>query len=102
MSSLRKYGSSTIRQVSEAGKRLRQMFSSPIELSRGNSSSLHMRYNKRSGTKHEDITFDPDDVIRVYDRINALLPRLDRSWVPTRFITTLASWSNFSGLQQPK
>ncbi|KAG1807533.1 hypothetical protein EV424DRAFT_1350647, partial [Suillus variegatus] len=30
MSSLRKYGSSSIRQVSEAGKRLRRMFSSPM------------------------------------------------------------------------
>ncbi|KAG2348295.1 hypothetical protein BDR05DRAFT_995709 [Suillus weaverae] len=53
----------------EAGKRsLRRTFSPPMELSHGDTFSLHMRYKKWLGmkTKHKDIIFNPEDIFRVY------------------------------------
>ncbi|KAG1722121.1 hypothetical protein EDB19DRAFT_1835147 [Suillus lakei] len=45
-----------------AGKALHRTFSPPMELSRGDTFSLHLRYKKWHGTKHEDINFEPEDM----------------------------------------
>ncbi|KAG1733789.1 hypothetical protein EDB19DRAFT_1911354 [Suillus lakei] len=45
-----------------AGKALHRTFSPPMELSRGDTFSLHLRYKKWHGTKHEDIDFEPEDM----------------------------------------
>ncbi|KAG2134598.1 uncharacterized protein EDB93DRAFT_1306011 [Suillus bovinus] len=51
----------------EAGKSLRRTFSPHMVLSREDSFSLHLRYRKGLRTKHEDIIFDTDDMIRAYN-----------------------------------
>jgi GTPase SAR1 family protein len=50
----------------EVGKRFRRTFSPPLELSHGDTFSLHMRYKKWFAIKdeHKDIVFEPDDMFR--------------------------------------
>ncbi|KAG1761947.1 hypothetical protein EDD22DRAFT_823989 [Suillus occidentalis] len=52
----------------EARKNFRQTFSPHMELSRGDTFSLHMRYKKWLGmkTENEDIIFNPEEMFRVY------------------------------------
>ncbi|KAG2114996.1 hypothetical protein BD769DRAFT_1642260 [Suillus cothurnatus] len=49
---------------SGAGKVLRQTFSPPMKFSPGDMFSLHVRYRKWYGIRHEDIGFEPDDMFR--------------------------------------
>ncbi|KAG1760615.1 hypothetical protein EDD22DRAFT_954769 [Suillus occidentalis] len=52
----------------EARKNFRRTFSPHMELSRGDTFSLHMRYKKWLGmkTENEDIMFNPEEMFRVY------------------------------------
>ncbi|KAG1738213.1 hypothetical protein EDB19DRAFT_1909329 [Suillus lakei] len=50
-----------------AGKALRRTFSPPMELSHGDTFSLHLRYERWYGTEHEDIVFEPEDMFGVCD-----------------------------------
>ncbi|KAG1847392.1 hypothetical protein F4604DRAFT_166432 [Suillus subluteus] len=53
----------------DAGKTMRQTFSPPIQLSLGDTFSLHLRYRRRFRRKigHEDIPFDLADILRASD-----------------------------------
>ncbi|KAG1835963.1 hypothetical protein DFJ58DRAFT_193038 [Suillus subalutaceus] len=66
MWSLLKYGIRPPQSKVGQKKVLRQTFSPPMKLSRGDTFSLHVRSTKWLGmkTKHEDITFEPEDMFR--------------------------------------